>query len=311
MIKKSKKSGSKLLKRASLAGIFLMMMFSIMPIYAQQSNRMVTGTVINAAGETVVDASIVVKGSSLMTTSDVTGRFTIQTPSDATLVISFPGYQRREILVSNQTDIKVMLMEVGQEERWVSSKDKQMEQPNDEESKGGAISKIKSFFSRNDNNSVDNEERNAEAETYFEKGEKAYKDELYELAIEYYEKCTRLNPMHDLAHYWKGESYYDLKQYKKAIACYKHSLKYNPDDHMAYYSIGVCFYRLKEYKAGIEFVQKSIALDPNYKHSHNMMGHCYYALKNYKKALLCYQKALEIDPDDSSARKGIESCRRR
>ncbi|MDR3181151.1 MAG: tetratricopeptide repeat protein [Prevotellaceae bacterium] len=205
----------------------------------------------------------------------------------------------------------------GQEERWTPSskderkKDVRVEQTDDKESKGGVVSKVKSFFSKKDTDSGDNEERNAEAKTYYEKGEKAYKDELYELAIEYFETCVSLNPKHDLAHYWMGESYYDLKEHKKAIACYKQALKYNPDDHMAYFSIGSCYYQLDDSKAGIEFLQKAIALNPGHKHSHNLMGHCYYDLKNYKKALLCYQKALEIDPDDATARKGLESCRRR
>lgn len=296
----------------------LVTMFSILPVYAQQSNRTVTGTVVTTGGEAVAGASVVVKGTLILVNSDESGRFEIETPADAILVVSLSGYQREEIPVRNRTNIKVTLVEEGEEEQWVApSKDKRAKQadvelPSDEkESKGGVVSKVKSLFSKSEDNSADNEERLAEAETYYQKGEKARDDELYELAIEYYAKCIRLNPKHDRAHFWMGDCYWELKQYKKAIACYKQSLKYNPDDHIAYYWIGYCYYKLKEYKAGIEFLQKASDLDPDDKYSYNILGHCFYNLKNYKRALLCYQKALEIDPDYAAAREGLQLCRKR
>jgi TonB-linked SusC/RagA family outer membrane protein len=110
MIKKPKKTGNRLLKRAcNLAGIFLLSLWTVLPLYAQ--TKTITGTVVDAKSEAITGATIVVKGSTVATLSDVVGRFTIQATPEATLVVSFLGYQTREILVGNQTDINVVLAE--------------------------------------------------------------------------------------------------------------------------------------------------------------------------------------------------------
>jgi TonB-linked SusC/RagA family outer membrane protein len=93
------------------AGIFLLLLLcSIMSVYAQQT-KTVTGTVVDAKGEAITGASIVVKGTTVAVLSDAVGRFTIQANAGATLVASFLGYQPQEILVGNQADITVVLAE--------------------------------------------------------------------------------------------------------------------------------------------------------------------------------------------------------
>jgi TonB-linked SusC/RagA family outer membrane protein len=111
MIKKPKKLGNRFLKRAcEIAGIFLVMLFSIMPVYAQQT-KTVTGTVTDAKGEAIAGASIVVKGTNMAASTDVDGKYSVQAPSNATLVVSFLGYRSQEILVGNQANINVLLVE--------------------------------------------------------------------------------------------------------------------------------------------------------------------------------------------------------
>ncbi|MDR0692298.1 MAG: TonB-dependent receptor [Prevotellaceae bacterium] len=111
MIKKPKKSGNRFVKRACcLAGIFLLLLCNIMSVYAQQM-RTVTGTVVDAKGEAITGASIVVKGTTVVALSDGVGRFTIQAGADAMLVISFLGFQSQEIVVGNQANINVVLKE--------------------------------------------------------------------------------------------------------------------------------------------------------------------------------------------------------
>jgi TonB-linked SusC/RagA family outer membrane protein len=93
-----------------VAGIFLLLL-SIMPVYAQQVNRTITGTVLDVKGEAVTGATIVLKGTNVATLTDVTGKFSLQAPSDATLVVSFLGYRLQEIAVGHQTNINVVLEE--------------------------------------------------------------------------------------------------------------------------------------------------------------------------------------------------------
>jgi TonB-linked SusC/RagA family outer membrane protein len=110
MIKKPKKSGNKFLQRACvLAGVFLLSMWTVLPLHAQ--TKTITGTVVDANSEAITGATIVVKGTTVSTSSDVVGRFAIQAAPEATIVVSFLGYQPQEFLVGNQTTLNVVLKE--------------------------------------------------------------------------------------------------------------------------------------------------------------------------------------------------------
>jgi len=91
--------------------ITLVILFFSTIIYAQ---RTVTGTVSTESGELLVGVSIVVKGTSTGTVTDIDGAFSITVPSDdAVLVFSFIGFQPAEIAVGNQNELQVVLA-VGQ-----------------------------------------------------------------------------------------------------------------------------------------------------------------------------------------------------
>ncbi|MDR0728876.1 MAG: TonB-dependent receptor [Prevotellaceae bacterium] len=110
VFKKPKKSGTGLWKRAGLlAGMFLWSLLSVLPASAQQ--KTITGTVVDAKGETVIGASVVVKGTIVTTLTDADGRFAIQGPADATIVISLLGYVTQEVPVQNRTELNVVLEE--------------------------------------------------------------------------------------------------------------------------------------------------------------------------------------------------------
>ncbi len=68
----------------------------------------VSGTVLDDTGETVIGASVVAKGSTVGTVTDIDGKFSLNIPSDKkTLVISLIGYKTKEVAAG--TDIKVTL----------------------------------------------------------------------------------------------------------------------------------------------------------------------------------------------------------
>jgi TonB-linked SusC/RagA family outer membrane protein len=76
--------------------------------YAQKA---VTGTVTDERGEDIVGANIRVKGTATGTISDISGRFSINVPESATLVISYIGYHTQEIPVTNETNLLIQLKE--------------------------------------------------------------------------------------------------------------------------------------------------------------------------------------------------------
>ena len=70
------------------------------PIFAQQpfDDVTITGTVINVEGEAVVGATVILKGhTGRGTTTDVNGKYSITVPQGSTLIISFMGYEEKEV----------------------------------------------------------------------------------------------------------------------------------------------------------------------------------------------------------------------
>lgn len=69
----------------------------------------VTGTVTDSAGAPLVGVTIQVKGTSLGTASDAQGRFTLDVPDTATLIVSYVGFETREVAIKGQTPLHIIL----------------------------------------------------------------------------------------------------------------------------------------------------------------------------------------------------------
>ena len=76
----------------------------------QQSTKKITGTVSDAQGP-VIGASIVEKGTTNGTVTDLDGNFTLNVKPGATLVISYIGYTTQEIATGSQSSFNVTLQE--------------------------------------------------------------------------------------------------------------------------------------------------------------------------------------------------------
>lgn len=80
-------------------------------LYAQSNSVSVKGQVKDAAGETVIGASVIVKGATTGTITDFDGFFQINAPGNATLIISYIGYQTKEVAINGQRNLSVVLSE--------------------------------------------------------------------------------------------------------------------------------------------------------------------------------------------------------
>lgn len=80
--------------------------------FAQQVQ--VTGTVKDNAGNPVAGATILVEGTTNGTTSNVDGSYSISAASDATLLVSFIGYQSQKHAIAGKTRIDIVLKEDSQ-----------------------------------------------------------------------------------------------------------------------------------------------------------------------------------------------------
>ena len=72
----------------------------------------ITGLVSSAKGnEAIAGVSVAIKGTSQGTSTDASGKYSINAPSNATLVFSFVGFVKKEVSVGAQSVINVSLSE--------------------------------------------------------------------------------------------------------------------------------------------------------------------------------------------------------
>lgn len=81
-------------------------LFSLSQMYAQ---RTITGTVTDEAGESLIGASVLVKGSSTGTITDFDGRYSVMASGDDVLVFTYIGYMTKEIPIAGQSEVNVVL----------------------------------------------------------------------------------------------------------------------------------------------------------------------------------------------------------
>lgn len=89
---------------------FLVAFLCASSVFAQQ--RMITGNVIDSNGESIIGATVKVKGSSAGTITDMTGRFSIELPANSdVIVVSYIGYLTQEVKVGNRNSFIITLRE--------------------------------------------------------------------------------------------------------------------------------------------------------------------------------------------------------
>lgn len=71
----------------------------------------VTGTIVDATGEPVIGANVVVKGTANGTITDIDGNFSLDAPEGAILQVSYIGYANQEVKVGKQTKFTIALKE--------------------------------------------------------------------------------------------------------------------------------------------------------------------------------------------------------
>ena len=110
----SKSCLNKVFSRGTLTGMAALFLLSLgttafaagpeMNIQAQQTMK-ITGTVVDATGEPVIGATVMQKGTNNGTVTDMDGRYTIDVPANAILVISYIGYTTQEVAASNSANV--------------------------------------------------------------------------------------------------------------------------------------------------------------------------------------------------------------
>lgn len=84
------------------------------PSQANAIQNTITGKVVDLQNIPVIEATVIIKGSTIGTSTDFDGNFTLQIPAgyeNPVLVVNYLGYQSAEIVIGNQKKLKIVLKE--------------------------------------------------------------------------------------------------------------------------------------------------------------------------------------------------------
>ena len=82
---------------------------SVLDVFAQ--HVLVSGNIVDDTGVSVIGASVLEKGTTNGTITDIDGKFSISVSKESTLVVSFVGYSTQEIPVQGKTFFDIVLKE--------------------------------------------------------------------------------------------------------------------------------------------------------------------------------------------------------
>lgn len=90
--------------------LFLTLMCAFVTLGLAAQGITVNGVVLDETSEPIIGASVVVKGTTTGTVTDLDGKFSLNNvPSQATLSVSYIGYTTKEVKVNGQRNLKVTL----------------------------------------------------------------------------------------------------------------------------------------------------------------------------------------------------------
>jgi TonB-linked SusC/RagA family outer membrane protein len=98
----------KIYRSFSMALVLFFLLVSVAS-YAQKRN--VSGKIADPSGTGMPGVNIIIKGTTVGTSTDSDGKFTIEANDDDILTFSFIGYQTQEVRVGAQTSINITLVE--------------------------------------------------------------------------------------------------------------------------------------------------------------------------------------------------------
>ena len=100
----------KKLQKAASVILMLCALFGALDVFAQ--NRTISGKVVDAAGQPVVGAAVMVVGNTgIGAATDMDGAFTLNVPAGATLSVESIGYKTQTFAVGNQSTFNIVLEE--------------------------------------------------------------------------------------------------------------------------------------------------------------------------------------------------------
>ena len=80
---------------------------------AMAQNKQVSGTVTDTKGAPVIGATVVVDGTTIGTSTDAEGKYTLDAPVDGVLAVSSIGYSEQKVAINGKTLVNIVLAEAA------------------------------------------------------------------------------------------------------------------------------------------------------------------------------------------------------
>ncbi|MGL4851367.1 MAG: SusC/RagA family TonB-linked outer membrane protein [Phocaeicola sp.] len=87
--------------------VYLMLLLIPTVVVAQSETKIVTGKVIETNGDPVIGATVVIKGTTVGTVTDIDGNYRLEAPADARLVFSYIGLESKELTATQASVVKL------------------------------------------------------------------------------------------------------------------------------------------------------------------------------------------------------------
>ncbi|WP_129595293.1 SusC/RagA family TonB-linked outer membrane protein [Seramator thermalis] len=101
--------------KAFMSKKMIICFLAMIPLFVFSQTKTIMGNIVDSNGQPIIGATVMVKGTSSGTVSDMDGNFTLSdVPEDAVLQISYIGYATQEIPVAGKTSFGVVLQEEAQ-----------------------------------------------------------------------------------------------------------------------------------------------------------------------------------------------------
>eukprot|EP01080_Neovahlkampfia_damariscottae_P000567 gene567-8077_t len=109
----------------------------------------------------------------------------------------------------------------------------------------------------------------------------------------------------------KGNEAFKQKNFVLAIDYYTKAIELDPNNHVLYSNRSASFFGLKKYSESIQDAKKCIELKRDFVKGYYRLAQAVFELKDYPGANMIYKKALELDPKNVQIKKQIEVVERK
>jgi len=144
-------------------------------------------------------------------------------------------------------------------------------------------------------------------EENFDMGENYYVKGEYKVAIEYFEKCLKMNKSNDCLNYI-GCCYLGLEDYNAAIKIFNSIIVSNPNSERPMFNLGRVYLKQGELDRALDCFEKAITINPYSEDAYYYLGVYYQKIGDLERAKIYYQKSLELDNEQSETHLNLGMC---